>query len=212
MDQASLNSSVRLKGDSNWNVWKFQIKVLLNSRRLYGIVCGDDKQPEIQAGGNNDDQEKLLKEWKTNDSKTQEIIVTRIEEGPMIHILNCETANQMWTKLLSVYEKKSEVSLHLLQQQFFNMTYEGGSMSEFISKIEDLTSKLKQLGENVSEQMIITKILISLPGEFKYFVSAWESVPSNEQKLSQLTARLLIEEERSKSRASEESMFLAKRL
>lgn len=40
---------------------------------------------------------------------------------------------------------------------------------------------------------------MSLPEQYKYFRSAWESVPMENQTLEELTVRLLIEEERMKS-------------
>ncbi|KAF2880793.1 hypothetical protein ILUMI_25381, partial [Ignelater luminosus] len=58
--------------------------------------------------------------WSRRDTKAQEIVVTRMEEGPMGQVLSCSTAFDMWNKLLAVYEQKSEVSVHLLQQNFFN--------------------------------------------------------------------------------------------
>ena len=58
--------------------------------------------------------------WTKSDSKCQKIIVTSIENGPMQYLINCESAYQMWEKLLSVYEQKIEVNLCLLQQNFFS--------------------------------------------------------------------------------------------
>ncbi|KAK9694861.1 Zinc knuckle [Popillia japonica] len=48
--------------------------------------------------------------------------------------------------------------------------------------------------------MVITKIITSLPDMYKHFVSAWDSVQSEKQTLSELTARLLIEEQRTNNR------------
>ncbi|KAG5887298.1 hypothetical protein JTB14_007025 [Gonioctena quinquepunctata] len=56
-----------------------------------------------------------------------------------------------------------------------------------------------QLGEELSEKIVMTKILMSLPERYKHFRSAWEYVPIEKQTLDELTSRLLIEEERVKS-------------
>ncbi|KAK9708200.1 GAG-pre-integrase domain [Popillia japonica] len=63
------------------------------------------------------------------------------------------------------------------------------------------------MGEEISDKMLVTKVLISLPENMKHFVSAWESTPSDKQTLTDLTSRLMIEEERNKT--SEDSMALA---
>lgn len=69
-------------------------------------------------------------------------------------------------------------------------------MSTFLSKTEELRNQLKQMGEDISEKIVITKVLMSLPDAYKHFVSAWESAPDDKQTLENLVARLLIEEER----------------
>ncbi|CAH2109170.1 unnamed protein product [Euphydryas editha] len=44
--------------------------------------------------------------------------------------------------------------------------------------------------------MTMTKILLCLPQEYKHFISSWKSVQSSQQTIKNLTARLLVEEER----------------
>lgn len=119
-----------------------------------------------------------------------------MEEGPLVHLLLCKTSYEMWEKLLSVYEKKSKVSVHLLQQRFFTLENKGESIAVFISRLEEIRSQLRQIDEDVPENMIVTKILMSLPEKFKHFTSAWESTSVESQTLQELTSRLLIEEER----------------
>ena len=53
---------------------------------------------------------------------------------------------------------------------------------------------LKQLGEPVSDLMIMTKILNTLPSEFNHFTSAWESKPKAERTRENLRTCLLTEE------------------
>lgn len=182
--------------------------VILKSKDLFDIVSGKDAKPRKTDGVSESEFAKQLKMWVSRDNKAQEIIITRMEEGPVTHLLTCESANEMWQKLLSVYEQHSEVSLHQLQQKFFNLKYEDEGIALFISKIQELEARLKQYGEKLSEQMLITKVLVSLPEKYKHFVSAWESVPAQGQKLSELTSRLLIEEERSGEDRSVESALL----
>ncbi|CAG9131792.1 unnamed protein product [Plutella xylostella] len=87
-------------------------------------------------------------------------------------------------------------------------------MSTFLSKIEELRNQLKQMGEEISEKFVITKVLMSLPDAYKHFVSAWESAPDDKQTMENLVARLLIEEERINEKEpqnSSASAFVAKK-
>lgn len=181
-----------LEGVSNWHTWKFQVKVILKAVNVFDIVDGTRKCPET-------DEEKISL-WKRLDAKAQGVIVVRLSSKALLHVQNCETAKDIWDKLNTVYEQKSDVSLHILQQKFFEVKYsETEDISTFISRIEGLVTQIKQSKGDISENMIITKIISSLGEKFRYFVSAWDSVPAEKRNLSELTARLIIEEQRTKS-------------
>ncbi|KAF2895016.1 hypothetical protein ILUMI_11158 [Ignelater luminosus] len=84
-----------------------------------------------------------------------------------------------------------------MQQKFMNYSWNNSiNVSMNIAKLEELKFKLNELGEPISEKLIITKILTSLPTEYGYFISAWESMSENKRTLDILTARLMSESER----------------
>ncbi|KAK9687529.1 hypothetical protein QE152_g36190 [Popillia japonica] len=139
-----------------------------------------------------------MKSWKHNHAVFQELIVIRMEEGPMLHLLSCSSAKDNWSKLKTVYDKKSAVSIHLLHQKFFSLNVGNETASAYISKIEEIRNKLEQAGEELSDKMVITEVLMQLPDEYKHFRYTWESVSQDKQTLEELTSRLLIEEERCK--------------
>lgn len=211
MEENKSGSHIKLEGASNWNVWKFQSIILLRSHDLLEVVQGTKVKPETPAD---------IQKWEKLDAKAQTWLVTRMSESAMMHILTCTTAAQMWNKLASVYEQKSETTIHIVQQRFFQYKFEDGTeMSSFLSKIEEMKNQLKQMGENISEKFVITKVLMSLPDCYKHFVSAWESAPDDKQTYDNLVARLLIEEERMKERKevnvssqSTSSAFVAKKI
>lgn len=178
--------------DRNWETWKFQMSITLKSKKLYDCI---EKPLDEKSDGE-------------KDNRAQELIATRVEEKVLAYLLSCQSAYDMWQKLCTVYESQSKVSVHLLQQKFYNLKYEPPIVS-FISKTEDIVSKLKIQGEEISEKMIITKIIMSLPDDYRHFSSAWESVTEKEQTLQNLTARLLIEEERILKDDSEPQMTTA---
>lgn len=186
------NSLMKLEGTNNWNIWKFQTTVLLRGQGWLDVVEGRALKPE-------DPTERII--WENKDAKAQTLLVTRMTEKVMLHIISCSTSAEMWRKLQSVYEQKTETNIHMIQQRFFQYKFETGiEMSTFLSKIQELQNQLKQLGEEVSDKFVITKVLMSLPEEYKHFVSAWESAPDDRQTMDNLVARLLVEEERVKEK------------
>lgn len=180
----------KLQTAEQWITWKFQIKIILNSCDLYDVVCGDAEPLKSAKDGD-------LKEHLKADFKAQRIIVTSVGQQPLTHIVNCKTAREMWTKLITVYEQKSQTNIHMLQQKFYAcVKAEKDDIATHISKVECIAQQLRDLGETVSESMLITKILMTLPDKYMHFHTAWESTAATDRTLSNLTSRLIIEETR----------------
>lgn len=193
----------KLTDAESWSPWKFQVKVLLNASEAFDVVSGDHKRPVlIKQQGETDEQaqqrlEVELKAWKKIDCLAQKLIATSVGQQPLMHIMNCNTSNEMWQKLLNIYEQKTETSVHILQQKFYAFVMDPcDSIASHISKLEDLVQRLKELNEPVSDSMLITKILMTLPSEYGHFHSAWESTATEDRTLQKLTARLMVEETR----------------
>jgi hypothetical protein len=110
----------KLKGIENWAVWKFQTRVILQSSDAWSIVDGSSAIPVQGQTIDETTFNRTLAAWKKNDSIAQRIIATTVEEKPLLHILNCKSAKDMWDKLIQVYEQKSETSIHMLMQQWYN--------------------------------------------------------------------------------------------
>ncbi|CAH0729680.1 unnamed protein product, partial [Brenthis ino] len=139
-------------------------------------------------------------------------IVTRLAEPVLHHVITCQTAHEVWSRLHSIYEKSGETSLMLQQQRFVALKFEDDmSVADFISKVQEQQQTLKRLGEAVTDRMAMSKIIMSLPLKYAHFVSAWESCAQEKQTMDNLTARLLVEEERLNNKCSskaEESVAL----
>ncbi|XP_043801638.1 uncharacterized protein LOC122719683 [Apis laboriosa] len=168
------------------------LRVTLKSCGAWEIVIDESILPVGDDAAN-----RVRAAWTKLDSIAQRIIATLVDGKPLLHIINYESTEDMWKKLESVYKQKSDTSIHMLLQQWYNYQKEpSDDVATHIIKIENLAHRLQTLNEKIPNQMIITKILITLPPSFKYFISAWESTQSNERTLTNLISRLTIEETR----------------
>ena len=164
---------------------------------LFGIVDGKDVTPVRAADEAQAVFEKRLAEWNKRDMQAQRVIVSTIDDQPLTIIMTCLKAAEMWKKLSDIYDQNNEVSIHLLQQSFYKFSMNvNEDIATNISRIQDMANKMKRLGENLSEGMVITKILMTLPESYSNFISAWESTSIENRTLESLTARLLTEESR----------------
>lgn len=180
MDTENNSSLIKLRGVENWGVWKFQLRVNLMAIEAKGHIDGSDPCPTAPASGASEDVRRTytteLKAWTKLEGKAQRIIVTALNEETMLHVMNKETAKDMCDTLKDTFETKSATSVHMLQQQWFRSEKEpGDSIKTHIAKVQELAHRLKALGESVSDNMVITKILMTLPPSFKHFCTAWES-------------------------------------
>jgi len=105
--------------------------------------------------------------------------------------------------------KNSEQQKCALMQRFFDIKKpKSVDMTTHVAELKNLAYRLKALGENITDDMMISKILTTLPDAYKFFASAWESVTKQDRTLPNLTARLLAEESMNNAENEEDQMAL----
>ena len=72
-----------------------------------------------------------------------------------------------------------------------------------VTALESMASQLNDLGVNVSEHDVMTKILCSLPSRFDHLVSSWDSMGDADKTLDALRARLVTEERKINQRIAQ---------
>lgn len=179
---------------SQWMVWKFQVRVNLMASELIGYVDDTTKQPNDATVEN---YATKLAEWKKNDAKTQKIIVNSCGSNVLIHICNCLTAREMWTKLHSVYEQSNESAKQLLSEQYHAYKKNPAhDIATHISTLQSMVQKLSAVGVVIDDNGLIMKILMTLPVDYRHFHSAWDSVATEQKTVTNLMNRLMVEESR----------------
>lgn len=179
----------KLKDPSDFQLWKFKVNILFKAQGLYDVVRGDVKKPDKESS--------QLVDYLRKDARAQKIIVSTIDKIPVTHILTCESASEMYKKLCEIYERDGSQQKFDLMQEFFNYKYTAGvDMATHVSMLENLAFRLKALNNAVPDNMLVSKILTTLPERYGYFLSAWDSTPLENKTLANLTTRLVAEEKR----------------
>lgn len=200
----------KLEGVHNWSMWKFQMRQILEAAELFDYVDGTTDKPIIASVN----YAKEVVTWKKADAKARRTISIACGKQSIRLIMNCETAKEMWTALKSTYEQKSENNTYFLQQKYYNFKKEpSDDMATFISKLLEIVHQLRDQEETISDSMVISKILNTMPAEYSHFNSAWESASAADRTLTNLKARLMAEEMRLKSQDQVEEVeaLMAKR-
>ncbi|UYV73960.1 hypothetical protein LAZ67_11001597 [Cordylochernes scorpioides] len=174
--------------------------LLLEQQKLLELLEGLEIKPNVVSSDSN--SESSLQNWKSEDVKARMLLSQAIELKFLQPLMNCTSASQMWQKLLAIHEQKSEFTIGLLWQQFFDARLTSETISDYIAKIENISAQISQMGGTITEDQKVAKILNTLPSSMRYFVAAWESLDPKAQTLNNLTARLLIEETRNQQSGS----------
>ncbi|KAL4104202.1 hypothetical protein QTP88_019511 [Uroleucon formosanum] len=128
---------------------------------IFDVVTGKSKKP-VLTKSNSETKDEAKKRYgvdysifKKSDNKAQKYIVTSVNEQPLQYIMNCDTAKEMWDKLLSVYEQKSDSSVTLIQQKFYSYVINlDDNMGIHISKLESLSRKLKHAWDSIHNELV----------------------------------------------------------
>ncbi|KAG5317910.1 COPIA protein, partial [Pseudoatta argentina] len=125
------------------------------------------------------------------------ILSSAVEYSQLEYLITCEIASEMWSKLSAIHEQKSAANKLSLMTKFheFKMA-PNDSIAQHVAKIENMARQLKDVGEELSDVMIMAKILGTLPQKFSPLVTAWDSVSEANQSRANLIERLLKEENR----------------
>ncbi|KAK9507193.1 hypothetical protein O3M35_007101 [Rhynocoris fuscipes] len=121
-------------------------------------------------------------------------VVSTVSENILRKLVMCKTSEDMLTKLSSMFGMDLSINKLYLQNKFYCLKCEDNIM-EFVEEIDNISSKLEELGDSVSDQMKVAKVLNSLPKSYDPFITAFECA-SQEISFEVLRGKLMFEIER----------------
>lgn len=135
--------------------------------------------------------------WISKNAKAKYILASSMEFSQLEYLIICQTANEMWNKLSSIYEQRSAANKSILLSRFYEYRMDvNDTVMQHVSKIENLARQLNDVGETLSDVAINTKILMTLPEKFNPLITTWDSVSVENQNRVNLIERLIKEEQR----------------
>jgi hypothetical protein len=137
----------KLKGKSKWSVWKLQIESTLQYHDFEGVLTGVVRELEsLHPEATNQqkrDFEASLKLYKKANGFALTLLTTTVEDEPIQLIIVFKTVKEMWEKILSAYEQKSEQRLeHLYLQLLEYKKRPADSVAAHVSKLQKLWLEL----------------------------------------------------------------------
>lgn len=175
------------------------MEIYMTENKLKPYIVGTEIRMETNAA-----------KWDEKDAEAQAFLMRGLELDQLKYLSDCTTAAQMWSRLRTVHSEKSDQSVQVLLDRFINIKMnEDERMADFVARIMSLAQRLKDMDLKQKEQMIIAKIVGSLPSKFDNVRTAWYAVPKAEQTVDKLKDHLVNEEALLTSRSKEENRYEA---
>jgi hypothetical protein len=118
------------------------------------------------------------KRFYENNSKSMYAILGGLAGSKFVKVMHCESAKELWDKLKKVYEvdtKLKNVKLQSYRIQFESLKMEESEdIATYFLRIDEVVNNMRGLGETVGNDIIVQKVLRSLPTRFVPKISALE--------------------------------------
>ncbi|KMQ86303.1 copia protein [Lasius niger] len=153
---------------NNYQRWKYEVRFCLKSIGATGHVDGTVKCP-TEPG-----REKDVEIWMKTDGKAQRVLTCALSDDDHAAIRDCDTSRDVWLKILSIYETKTNENKYLLNQEFHRMRFnDGQSIASYCAQLTVIRQKLKALGKELSDSGLVAKLINDLPPRFDNFRSTY---------------------------------------
>lgn len=164
----------KLEGTSNYNNWKFLMRMALVDFDLWKCITGEDVDPDK-------DQRALAK------------ISLALKPVCFIHVRYAKSSKEAWDALQTAFEQKSTYRKLSLSRKFHRTRLENfSSMFEYINEIISVVQQLTDIGKNIDNEDVAWCLLNGLPDEYELLIMGLESTRDKTRKLTSEEVKVLL--------------------
>lgn len=157
-----------------YDFWSIKMKTFFISQDLWEVIEKGVTTPEGQSSAV---QEKLKFEQQQN-AKALFVLQQAVSESIFARLMRATTAKPACETLQQEFqgnEKVKSIKLQSLRRELENFRMkESENVKDYASRLIELVNQLRANGEEVSDQRIVQKILISLTEKYDHVVPAVE--------------------------------------
>ncbi|XP_031127658.1 uncharacterized protein LOC116029757 [Ipomoea triloba] len=183
----------------NYHAWSVKMETYLEAHGLWEMLEIDEvpalpEDPTIA-------QMREYREEKKKMNKAKTCIHSALTDEVFTKIMTCKTAKQAWVLLKNEYEgndrtKRMQV-LNLKREFEMQKMKERESLKDYSERLKKVVNKIRLLGEELPDDRVVEKILVTLPERFESKISSLEeSRDLSEISLADLLHALEAQEQR----------------
>ncbi|XP_060179238.1 uncharacterized protein LOC132609336 [Lycium barbarum] len=176
---------------NDFEYWKIRMRTYLKAEDLWTIVENGYEEPE-DDGELSVAEMKNLEAKRRQDAKALSKIQMGVSRAFFTKIATCETAKQAWESLEAEVcgdEKVRTINLQTLRREFQNLKMiESEKINEYCTRVMNIVNEMRNHGDEISDQQVVEKILISVTKKYEYIVASTEET----KELSKLSIKELV--------------------
>lgn len=116
MASGTINSTrIKLLTRNNYDTWSMQGEALLIKNDTWNYVSGDTPKPSITP--NDRTSQAAYRTWCQADRKARADLILSISPAELANVRHCETSNEVWQELKSIYASKGPARKATLFEQ-----------------------------------------------------------------------------------------------
>ena len=101
-----------------------------------------------------------------------------VSEPIFTRIIACETPKEAWDKLKEMYlgsDRIRQMQILNMKRQFEVLRMKDNEfVKEYVDRLMEVVNKIRLLGEDLTDQKVVEKVLVSLPERFESKISSLE--------------------------------------
>ena len=196
---------------SNFQSWKYDMKLVLMERGLWGFVQGTESEPEPTASAS------VKNSYCLRLDKAYSLIALSVKTSLQVHISSTTNPKTVWEILQKHFEFVSITQVVHLNRKFYAASIEeGADLLQHIIMMTSLAEQLRELEEEISSRKFATVILGSLPESYENFVSSLNARTADELNWDNIKGPLIEEymkrkDKQDQQHSSNDALFTEKR-
>lgn len=191
--------------NENYANWKFKMELLLRKNNLWKQVIEGSRPEPKRNQGNEVVNQSELDAWDMKDDEARGTIGLLVMDDQLGHIRSAKTAKATWSALKDYHEKNTLTNKVYLMRSICSLKLqEGGNAISHINAMNDLFTKLRDVGEEgLSDKWSAAMLLSSLPEGYDALITSLESRKEEEITFALVQQRVIAEFERKQHSVNE---------
>ncbi|XP_031278535.1 uncharacterized protein LOC116136986 [Pistacia vera] len=165
MASSSSSMSPPVYNGELYHLWAVKMKVYMRGLGLWQYV-EEEKQPSLLGPNPTLNQLRLHEEEVAKASRALSIIHQGVTDAIFTKIVACETTKKAWERLKEDplgNERSRQMNVLNLRREFEVLKMkEAETIKEYVDRIMKVINQIKLMGETLSDQRIVEKILVSI--------------------------------------------------